>query len=53
LLATGTAHIDIGPLVIGAVLLGMIYGIFMGLYALATRTPPSPPRWWCAVIMPR
>jgi len=41
LLATGTAHIDIGPLVIGAVLLGMIYGIFMGLYALATRTPPS------------
>lgn len=41
LLATGTAHIDIGPLVVGAVLLGVVYGIFMGLYAMATRTPPS------------
>jgi hypothetical protein len=41
LLAAGTAHISIGPLAIGAILLGMIYGIFMGLYALATRTPPS------------
>ncbi len=41
LLATGTAHIDIGPLVVGAIVLGVIYGIFMGLYAMATRTPPS------------
>jgi hypothetical protein len=41
LLAAGTGHIDTGALVIGAVLLGIIYGIFMGLYAVATRTPPS------------
>ncbi len=41
LLAAGTAHIDIGPLVVGAIVLGVVYGIFMGLYAMATRTPPS------------
>jgi hypothetical protein len=41
LLAAGTAHIDTDALVVGAILLGMIYGIFMGLYAVATRTPPS------------
>jgi hypothetical protein len=41
LLAGGTAHIPIQPLVVGSVLLGIIYGVFMGLYAVATRTPPS------------
>lgn len=41
LLSRGTAHIQIRPLVVCAILLGIIYGIFMGLYAVATRTPPS------------
>ncbi len=41
LLSEGTAHIRTGPLVLGAVLLGLIYGLCMGLYAVVTRTPPS------------
>jgi len=41
LLARGTSHIRTQPLVLGSVLLGMIYGVFMGLFAVATRTPPS------------
>ena len=41
LLASGTAHIPIGPLAAMFVLLGVAYGICMGLYAVATRTPPS------------
>jgi len=41
LLAEGTAHIRITPLVAVSVALGIIYGVFMGLYAVATRTPPS------------
>jgi len=41
LLAEGTAHIHIKPLVAVSVALGIIYGVFMGLYAIATRTPPS------------
>ncbi len=41
LLARGTAHIPVGPLSAMAVLLGVGYGICMGLYAVATRTPPS------------
>jgi hypothetical protein len=41
LLANGTAHIPIGPLVAASIVLGMIYGVFMGLYAVTTRTPPS------------
>ncbi len=41
LLAEGTAHIHITPLVAVSVALGIIYGVFMGLYAVATRTPPS------------
>jgi len=40
LLATGTAHIRIQPLVFVSILLGVIYGLFMGLYAVLTRTPP-------------
>ncbi len=42
LLARGTSHIRLQPLVIGSVLLGIVYGIFMGLFAVATRTPPAP-----------
>ena len=41
LLASGTTHIPIGPLAAMSVLLGVAYGICMGLYAVATRTPPS------------
>jgi hypothetical protein len=41
LLAEGTAHIRIAPLVVVSVALGMIYGVCMGLYVIATRTPPS------------
>jgi len=41
LLAQGMGHIRLGPLVGGCLLLGIIYGLFMGLYAVLTRTPPS------------
>jgi len=40
LLAGGTAHIRIRPLVSVSILLGIGYGLFMGLYAVLTRTPP-------------
>lgn len=40
LLAGGTAHIRIKPLVSVSILLGIVYGLFMGLYAVLTRTPP-------------
>lgn len=40
LLAGGTAHIQIQPLVAVSVVLGIVYGLFMGLYAVLTRTPP-------------
>lgn len=40
LLASGTAHIHIKPLVLSSLTLGVVYGVFMGLYAVATRTPP-------------
>jgi hypothetical protein len=41
LLASGTAHVPIEPLVGASILLGMTYGVCMGLYAVVTRTPPS------------
>jgi len=41
LLAQGMGHIKLGPLMAGCLLLGIIYGLFMGLYAVLTRTPPS------------
>jgi len=41
LLTNGTGHIQIQPLIVVSVLLGIVYGVFMGLYAVATRTPPS------------
>ncbi len=40
LLAGGTAHIRIKPLVAVSIVLGIIYGLCMGLYAVLTRTPP-------------
>jgi len=39
MLATGTAHIRIEPLVFVSIMLGVIYGLFMGLYSVLTRTP--------------
>jgi hypothetical protein len=41
LLAEGTGHIQITPLVGVSVMLGIIYGVFMGLYAVLGRTTPS------------
>lgn len=40
LLAAGTGHIHIRPLVSISIVLGVVYGLFMGLYAVLTRTPP-------------
>lgn len=40
LLIKGTEHIQLAPLVSVSLLLGVVYGIFMGLYAVLTRTPP-------------
>ena len=40
LLSKGTDHLAAGPYAILAVLLGITYGIFMGLYAVLTRRPP-------------
>lgn len=39
-LAKGTDHLPAGRFLLLIVLLGMIYGAFMGLYALLNRTPP-------------
>ena len=40
LLAGGTGHIHIKPLVAVSIVLGIVYGLCMGLYAVLTRTPP-------------
>jgi hypothetical protein len=40
MLAAGTAHIRIEPLVFVSIMLGVVYGLFMGLYSVLTRTPP-------------
>jgi len=40
LLSKGTDHLAAGPYAILSVLLGIVYGIFMGLYAVLTRRPP-------------
>jgi hypothetical protein len=50
LLADGTAHIRIRPLVVASIGLGIIYGLFMGLYAVATRTPPSPAQMMASAV---
>ena len=41
LLARGTQHIPLGATATAAAGLGIIYGVFMGLFAVMTRTPPS------------
>jgi hypothetical protein len=41
LLAQGTTHIHIPPLVGMSIVLGVIYGLFMGLYAVMARSPAS------------
>jgi hypothetical protein len=40
LLAEGTGHLSIRHLLIACILLALIYGAFMGVYALLNRTPP-------------
>ena len=40
LLAKGTEHLRAGRLLVVSVMLGVFYGLFMGLYAVMTRTPP-------------
>lgn len=40
LLAEGTDHLPIKPYVLASLVLGALYGVFMGLYAVMTRTPP-------------
>ena len=39
LLARGTEHLEVKPLLVLSLILGVIYGIFMGLYAILTRDP--------------
>ena len=40
LLSKGTTHIHARPLILISIFLGVTYGLFMGLYAVLTRTPP-------------
>lgn len=39
-LARGTGHMRLGGMVGACVVLGIIYGVFMGLFAVLTRQPP-------------
>ena len=41
LLAEGTSHLELKPYVILSLLLGVVYGVFMGLYAMLNRPPPA------------
>jgi len=41
-LAEGTRHIELKPLIGIGVVLGILYGVFMGLFAVASRTPACP-----------
>ncbi len=50
LLAGGTSHIRIKPLVSVSIVLGIIYGLFMGLYAVLTRTPPCYAQMFASAI---
>lgn len=53
LLASGTTHVPIQPLMGTSILLGMAYGVCMGLYAVATRATASPMQMIaCAVKVP-
>jgi len=40
MLAKGTDHIRIGPLLFFILLFGAVYGLFMGLFSLVGKTPP-------------
>ncbi len=40
MVGAGTAHIRVKPLVSVSILLGIVYGLFMGLYSVLTRTSP-------------
>ena len=40
LLAEGTEQLRIGPFLTATVILGLVYGVFMGLYAVLNHTPP-------------
>lgn len=40
-LAEGTEHIQVGPLIAVSILLGAVYGVFMGMFAVFTREEPS------------
>jgi len=50
LLTTGKAAIQIKSLATLAIALGMIYGVFMGLYAVLTRTPPCVPQMIASAV---
>jgi hypothetical protein len=49
-LAKGTEHLPVGRFLVLIVVLGMVYGIFMGLYALLNRTPPCYEQWLAATV---
>jgi len=42
-LAEGTAHLRLAPLVWTSIALGLVYGVFMGIFAVANRDDPH--RW--------
>lgn len=49
-LAQGTGHLSAGRFFVLIVILGMIYGAFMGLYALLNRTPPCYQQWIASTV---
>jgi hypothetical protein len=50
LLAEGTGHIRIAPLVGLSIVLGVTYGIFMGLYAVTGRGTPFYAQWAASAL---
>ena len=50
LLAGGMVHIQIKPLVVVSIVLGVVCGVFMGLYAVLTRTPPCFARMFASAV---
>ncbi len=49
-LARGTEHLPAGRFLLVVVGLGMVYGAFMGLYALLNRTPPCYEQWLASTV---
>ena len=49
-LAEGTGHIRLEPLVAVSILLGVAYGLFMGLYAVVTRPEPCVAQLFSAAV---